>query len=246
DRMRQALQQSGIQLDGISTIFLKARLSLGKSGEIEGMAKRKVSGYDLLLEARLAGTEQVFHTSAVSLQGSGNTLAQAKQAAIRQLNTRNRSWQAAMEQLKTDYLKSLHENCASLLREAEQLKDRQQLLTALALADGIPADAPCYTQAQTYREGYYQQYQKNYCEDHLEQARRQLALELPKAALEEIAKIDAAAPCAAEARQLLEKAAATLKDQQATKAQFLRQVYQNQVEVETARTKVISGLLEGQ
>jgi hypothetical protein len=73
-----------------------------------------------------------------------------------------------------------------------------------------------------------------------------LALALPNAALEEIAQIDPSSSCAAAARQLLEEAAETLQDQQAAKAQFLRQVYQNQVAVETARSKVISGLLEGQ
>lgn len=246
DRLRQALQRSDIQIDGISTIILSSKLSPGKSGEIEGIANRQILAYDLLLEARLAGTQQLFHTSVVALQGSGSNKYEAHQAAIRQLGFRNRTWQRAIEQLKIDYIKTLHENCGSLLTEAEQLQERQQLLTALALADGIPLDAPCYAQAREYRERYYQSYQETYCQNHLEQARRQLALELPKAALAEIAKIDASAPCADEAKQLLETAAATLKDQQSAKAQFLRQVYQNQVEVETARSKVITGLLEGQ
>jgi hypothetical protein len=245
-RLRQALQQSGILLDGVSTTTLSGQLSPGREGQIEGNAIRYIVSYDLLLEARLAGNGQLFHTALVTLEGTGKNKLHARQEALRQLSVRNRSWQQAMDQLRTDYVQTLHDNCAPLLAQADQLEERHQLLTALALADGIPMDSPCYTQARERRLSYYQTYQQRYCEDHLELAGRQLALGLPNAALDEIAKIDTSSPCAAAARKLLDEAAGTLKEQQAAKAQFLRQVYQNQVEVETARSKVISGLIEGQ
>lgn len=243
-RLPQALQRSGIVIDTLSDILLGGELMLGREGQIEGNATRHVISYDLLLEGRLSGSGAVFHTSTIRLTGTGSSSQQARQAALRQLQANNRSVRNASEQLKIDYQRVLAENCIQLLLQADQLQERQQLLTALALADGIPMGSPCYAQARSQRLSYYQSYQQQYCAEHLEQARRQIALEKPQAALDEITKIDVNSPCAAEARTLLEEAAVSLKDQQAAKAQFLRQVYQNQVAVETARTQAISGLIE--
>lgn len=243
-RLTPALQRNGALLDSLSGVLLEADLVLAREGVVEGMRTRYVAAYDLLINLRLSGSDQVISTASVSLQSTGNTLDDARRNALRQLTSGSAAVNHLWETLKADYQNAFTTNCNNLLATAAQQAERGNLLTALAIADAIPMASPCYAQARGSRTTYYLDYQAASCQQHLEAARQQLALEMPKAALDEIGKIDPASDCAPAARQLVEKAASQLKDQQSRKAQFLRQVYQNQVQIEQARNTIISDLVK--
>lgn len=242
-RLTPTLQRNGALLDSLSGVLLEADLILAREGAMEGMRTRYVAAYDLLINLRLSGSDQVISTASASLQATGNTLDDARRNALRQLTSGSVAVNRLWETLKADYQRTFTTNCNDLLAAAAQQAERGNLLTALAIADAVPMASPCYAQARGSRSTYYLDYQAASCEQHLEAARQQLALEMPKAALDEIGKIDPASDCAPTARQLVEKAASQLKDQQSRKAQFLRQVYQNQVQIEQARNTIISDLV---
>jgi hypothetical protein len=242
-RLTPALQRNGALLDSLSGVLLEADLVLAREGVVEGMRTRYVAAYDLLINLRLSGSDQVISTASVSLQATGNSLDDARRNALRQLTNGSAAVNHLWETLKADYQNAFTTNCNDLLATAAQQAERGNLLTALAIADAIPMASPCYAQARGSRTTYYLDYQAASCQQHLEAARQQLALEMPKAALDEIGKIDPVSDCADTARQLVEKAASQLKDQQSRKAQFLRQVYQNQVQIEQARNTIISDLV---
>ncbi|WP_020535621.1 hypothetical protein [Lewinella cohaerens] len=243
-RLTPALQRNGALLDSLSGVLLEADLVLAREGQIEGMRTRFVAAYDLLVNLRLSGSDQVISTASTSLQATGSSLADARRNALRQLTNGGTSANRLWETLKADYQKTFTANCNDLLATAAQQAERGNLLTALAITDAIPMASPCYAQARNKRQAYYLDYQAASCRQHLDMAHQQLALEMPKAALDEIGKIDPSSDCGGEARQLVEKAAAQLKDQQSRKAQFLRQVYQNQVQIEQARNTIISDLVK--
>lgn len=242
-RLIPALQRKGALLDSLSGVLLEAELVLVREGQMEGMRTRFVAAYDLLVGLRLSGSDQVISTASASLQATGNTLDDARRNALRQLTTGSAAIHRLLETLNTDYQHAFATNCNDLLATAAQQAERGNWVTALAIADAMPMASPCYAQARASRTSYYLDYQAASCTEHLEMARQQLALEMPKAALDEIGKIDPASDCAPTARQLVEKAAAQMKDQQSRKAQFLRQVYQNQVQIEQARNTIISDLV---
>lgn len=239
-----ALWRSGIVMDTLSGVILSASLSPVQERKLEAVQIRYIAAYDLFVEARLSGSRKVISSEAATFQSTGSTPEEARRMALRQLHTGSARVDRLLGKLTADYQRTFGENCHQLLTKAAQQAERNEVLIALAIADAVPMDAPCYELAQRQRVLYYDRYQQEFCEQHLEAARRQLALEMPKGALEEIGKIDPSSTCAAEAHQLLSQAGAQLKNQQSAKAQFLRQVYQNQVAVEQARNAVISDLVK--
>lgn len=238
------LQAGEISLDVLSGIYLDASMELVNEGKIDGMRTRYTAAYQLYLNLRISGSQEVISSQIIPLKGMGNSADNARRAALRSLRTGTPQVDTIVQQLQRDYQQAFGANCSNLLAKANQQAERDQLLTALAITNAIPMDASCYGEARASREEYYLAYQAASCQGHLEAARQQLALELPKAALEEIGKIDPASDCAITARKLLEDAADQMKEQQSRKAQFLRQVYQNQVQVEQARNAIISDLVK--
>jgi hypothetical protein len=243
-RLTPLLQQGGIQLDELAGVYLEANLEPVRQGQIDGMQKRVTVAYDFLLNLRIGGSQEVVSSQVISVQATGTNEATARRAALSSLRSGSAKVNHFVAALRTDYDRAFNANCARLLAKAEQMTERKELLTALAIANAVPPSSSCYAQARADRESYYLAYQAANCAEHLSSARAHLVMEVPKAAVEELAKIDPASTCAEEAKQILEEAAAQLKDQQNKKALFLRQVYQNQVQVEQARNTIISDLIK--
>ena len=236
-RLVSALVRNGIQIDELAGTYLDVTLDPMRENRIEGMQSRYVATYQLGLTLRMQGNGRIIGSAIKGINASGKNAEEAK----RQMDISTAVNQAA-EELITAYNYAYGTRCAALLQEAQLLSGRETL-KALAIVDAIPAGSPCHADAQTARLQYYNDYQAANCKLHLELARRQMALNAPAAALDELAKIDPTSDCAAEARSILEEAANLRETQQLAKAQFLRQVYQNQVQVEQARTQVISELV---
>lgn len=233
-----ALTRNGYDINDLAGTYLDVQLEPVRENQISGIQSRYVGTYQLSMTLRMQGNGRIIGSTVKAMQSSGSDA----EAALRQLDL-NEAVTTATQELNETYQYAYGTRCAALLEEAKVVAARDQL-TALAIADAIPADSPCYAEARTARTRYYEAYQTANCARHLELARRQLALNAPAAALDELAKIDPASDCAAEARTVLEEAANMREAQQLAKAQFLRQVYQNQVQVEQARTQVISELVK--
>ena len=238
------LYQEGCAIDTVSGVLLHLRMSPVREGVIDGMKRLHTAAFNLYVETRITGSQKIVSSEIAQVQSTGTTPEQAQEAAVQQLQTGSTRLTRLVQKLAADYEKTFGGTCHGLLAEAARLADTDQLLAALALANAVPADAECYTFASRQRTLYYDRYQQTYCRAHISAAQTQLALEMPKAAVDELAKIDPESPCAEEARILVNQAASVMKEQQTAKARFLRQVYQNQVQVEQARNQIISDLVK--
>lgn len=242
-RLSHALQQNGVQLDTASATRLFAQLESGRSATLEGMQGREVHGFLLYLTVKYAGEDQVVSTGMIELSGTGASAAAAERNALHQLRPPHRGWQKWVEQFTDDYAAFFGTRCDEIIARAADYAQQDQHLIALALVDGIPADATCASQRSALRERYYLTYQTNHCKDHLNQAQLALTQSKAKAAIDQLAMIDPNSPCATEAQALLARASTQLKEQERAKAAFLRQVYQNQIKIENARNQIISDLI---
>ena len=237
------LFQEGCTVDTLSGVLLSIRTSPVQYGLIDGMKRLHTAAFSLFVEARVSGSAKVISSQVGKVQSTGSSQEIARQNALRQLQSGSTRISRLMERLAADYQKAFAGTCHTLLADAAKLVDDGKLREALALTAVVPSDADCYVFARKQRDNYYARYQQEFCAVHLEAARSQIALQMPKAALEELGKIGPDSPCVEEAREALEEAAALLQDQQSTKAQFLRQVYQNQIRVEEARNQIVSDLV---
>lgn len=242
-RLNYALQQQSIQLDTTSACRLHAQLERGRSTTLEGMQGREVHGFLLYLSVKYAGKEQVISTGLIELSGTGTSARVAERNAINQLRPTHSGWQSWIKQFTDDYNAFFGADCEKIITQAADYAQQDRYLIALALVDGIPMDATCANQRSALRERYYLTYQTNHCNDHLNQAKLALTQSKAKAAIDQLAMIDPSSPCAGEAQALLSQASNQLEEQERAKAAFLRQVYQNQVKIETARNQIISDLV---
>lgn len=238
------LYREGCAVDTLSGVLLQLRMSPVRQGVIDGIQRLHTAAFNLYIETRISGSQKVISSEVAQIQATGRTPEGAEQSAIQQLQTGSTRLTRLVQKMAADYQKTFGGPCHSLLAEAAKLADTDQLLPAIALANAVPAEADCYTFAARQRRLYYGRYQQIYCRAHVSAAQTQIALEMPKAAVDELAKIDPESPCAEEARILVNQAAALMKEQQSAKARFLRQVYQNQVQVEQARNQIISDLVK--
>ena len=237
------LYREGCTVDTLSGVIISLRMSPMQEGVIDGMRRLHTASFQLYIESRISGSERVLTAEVAQVQSTGTTPEQAQRSALQQLNSSSSRMSPVIKKMMADYEKMFSGPCHALLAEAASLANKENYLAALALADAVPADADCYNFAQGRRTRFYEQYQEAFCNEHLTAARNSLAVQQPKAALDELAKIDPQSNCAAEAQQLLAEASTQLQDQQSAKARFLRQVYQNQVQVEQARNQIISDLV---
>ncbi|MEO0724939.1 MAG: hypothetical protein AAFZ63_10385 [Bacteroidota bacterium] len=237
------LYREGCTVDTLSGVMLSLRMSPVQEGMIDGMRRLHTAAYQLYIESRISGSQRILTAEVSQIMSTGTSAEQARRAALMQLQNGTSQLSIIIQKMVADYREAFAGPCHALMADAVKLANNDEPLAALALANAVPADADCYDFAQRQRARYYDQYQEAFCATHLSTARAKLTLEEPKAAVEELAKIDPQSTCASEAQQLLEQAAALLKEQQSAKARFLRQVYQNQVQVEQARNQIISDLV---
>lgn len=238
------LYQEGCAVDTLSGVLLQIRMTPVRQGMIDGMKRLHTAAFNLYVETRLSGSQKVVSSEVAQIQSTGNTPELAERAAILQLQNGSTRLSRLIQKLSADYQKTFGGPCHELLAEAAKLANNDQLIPAIALTNAVPASADCYVFASRQRSTYYTRYQEEFCRAHISAAQTHLALEKPQAAVEELSKIDPESSCAEDARVLVERAASLLKEQQSAKARFLRQVYQNQVQVEQARNQIISDLVK--
>ncbi len=238
------LYREGCAVDTLSGVLLSLRMTPMREGVIDGMRRLHTAAYQLYVESRISGSQKVLTAEAAQIMSTGTSPEQARRSALLQLQNGTSQLTTIIKKMATDYQQAFAGPCHGLLADAAKLASNEEFLAALAVTNAIPVDADCYDFAQGQRQRYYDKYQEAYCATHLNAARSKLTLEQPKAAVEELAKIDPQSSCAAEAQRILEVAASQLKEQQSAKARFLRQVYQNQVQVEQARNQIISDLVK--
>lgn len=243
-RLEQALLAAQFRLDTLQPIRLIAHAYPFREQRTDQMKGMFLLQYEIVLELVMSGSEELLASESFTIDGAGTSKQEALRNCRRALVYRSPPVKVALDNLFTTYQERLYQNCDTFLAQISALKDRGQLTTALALADGIPVEAGCYQQARTERLAIFQAYQEQHCATHIRQAKLHLANQLPKATLNELAKVDPGASCAVEVEVLLSQATQMMKNQQSAKAQFLRQVYQNQMGLEQARTEIINNIID--
>ena len=243
-RLRHALHSQGVQIDSGAAVRLFAHLEYARSSQLEGMQSRTVFGFSLFLEARYPGEEQIVSTGLIALNGTGRSQADARQQAINQLLPTHPGLRQWARRYQEDYQRFFGDQCEQLLDAAAAYAREQAWQQALALVHGIPQGSPCYADAASKVDHYYSAYQVASCAEQLRLARLSLTQQQPKAAVDALALIDPRSPCSSEAEALLEEASRQLQGQEMAKAAFLRQVYQNQVQLETARQQIMEEVVK--
>jgi hypothetical protein len=242
-RLTVALQPY-VQLDTTSGPILQATLIEDQAMTLDGIRTKEVIGYQLLLEVTYRGEAQVIATGSVPLKGTGSSKAGAQQQALREIRATNTNLKQWAGRYAKDYQSYFGEHCHRILAGAADHAGRGEWLIALGLVEYLPPDSPCAGEAAALRTEYYQNYQQTHCRDHQHQAELALTQQQARAAIDHLALIDPGSPCADEVPALLNQATRMLQTQETAKAAFLRQVYQNQVQIETARNQIISDLVK--
>ncbi|MEM1216492.1 MAG: hypothetical protein AAGJ82_12445 [Bacteroidota bacterium] len=243
-RLEQALLDASFGMDSLQPVVLQTKAFPLRETQSDQLQHQVMIQYEVTLTLRMSGTDELLANESFTIDGVGRSQRQALRSCGQGIRYTKSPVKTALDALHTTYRQRLYDQCDVLVRQVEHLRQRQQLTAALALADGIPVDATCASTARTQRDLAYQAYQTAYCEAHLQAAELSLAQQKPAATLTELAKIDPASPCAAQVRVLLKQATELRDEQQAAKATFLRQVYQNQIGIEQARTEIITNIIE--
>ncbi len=244
-RLRHALHSLGVQIDSTAPIRLFAELEAGNAGQLDAMQQRNIQTVTLLLEARYPGEERLISTAWLEFRGSGTNASAAQRQAINQIRPTHAGLKRWVIRYQSDIDQFFGENCAQLLETASTYADREDWREALAIAHGIPREATCYAEATPLVDRYYDAFQESSCNEQLRLAQLALTQQQAKVAIDALAQIDPTSSCAGEAEQLLNQAAQQLQGQEVAKAAFLRQVYQNQVQLETARQEIMEEVVKG-
>ncbi len=202
----QLINSSGQANVGYANEFVVSPvISIEDSKVVEGgMQNMTVTTLEITYYVTQAGPKMVvFNTMSKKLKGSGNNKEQAISNAINNLSTSDKNFGQFLATSKEKIVKYYNDNCNKLMQNAAEQEAKHNYEEAVSILYSIPTGTACHEQAKKKALSVYQKYQKQLCQNIIQYARGEIAIENYAAALDALDLIDANAGCSAEADKLI-------------------------------------------
>jgi hypothetical protein len=170
----------------------------------EGMENMSVATVEVTYYVTQAGPKMVvFNTYSRKVKGVAKNREAAIANAINNLGTSDKAFAAFLKESKDKIMEYYRDNCKRLMKRAAEEETKHNYEEAVSILYSIPAETKCHDQANAKALAVYTKYQKQLCENILQFARDEIAVENYTAALDALDLIDARQGCGAEANKLI-------------------------------------------
>jgi hypothetical protein len=135
-----------------------------------GMRNLAVIGADISFVIKHIESEIVFATYNLQVRGSGTTRQQAINAALSNISVKGADFDRFIISARRKIQEYYTANCSTIQMTAQSYAQQQDYEVAIALLASIPDATPCYAQALKTLETFYRDYQKQQCNELVQQA----------------------------------------------------------------------------
>lgn len=238
-KVASIFSQQGVYNSNSSAIGIYPTLLLLRKQSFQGLQRKETVQLTFGLVTKNSITGEIFYTYTEQLAGIAPTKQAAIVNAIQNININAPVYAQMLQEIQTKISSYYEDNCSRILANATKAETQNDFEKAISLLNAVPQNSSCYAQAQEAQLATYLRYQKNSCDQFVQNAQIAITQEKFDTAIDWLGKIDVAAPCFEAAKKLLVTAAEGIDQQNQAKLEFLNKVYQNKIKLETSRNKAI-------
>jgi hypothetical protein len=238
-KVTSIFSQHGVYNSNSSAIGVYPALSVLSENVLEGLQRKETVKLTFSLLTKNSITGEVFHTHIEQLAGVGKSRRDAMLNALQNINIDAPAYGEMLQNIQAKVSTYYAEKCSYILEQAATAEAQNDFEKAISLLNAVPHNNTCYAQVQEAQLATYLRYQKNSCDQFVQNAEIAITQEKFDTAIDWLSKIDVASPCAAEAKKLLVTAGEGVNQQNQAKLNFLNKVYQNKIKLETSRNKAM-------
>lgn len=234
--------QNGVANAKGSTFVVYPALNIVEFGRMEGIKNYDVVQLELSLLVKNIFSKQDFTVFSRSISGTGESKRAAINKAIMGIRPRQKVYKDFIQEMQEKVTAYYEEECDAIKEDAETALANKEYQKAIALLNALPQNSTCRTANKALLENAYQEYQAKNCRRDVQEADIAILNKDYKKAINILSRVDVESPCAADAKQTLQKVDNIVEEQTAKKLAFLNKVYSDNKELQKAREQSMKSI----
>jgi hypothetical protein len=241
-----AARQSSAAIGNPYSMFaIVPSLSFVEERIAEGMKKMSAVKLNLNLSVVNLISNTTLGAFDVSFTGSGSNKSEAINRGIQQLRNKPNQISKAVEDFNEKINAYYENNCDKILTEAKEFNNRKNYPAAVALLHGVPPGLTCSAKTEALKNESFSILQQQICTNVNTKAQAAVASNDFISALNLLSQIDAAAPCATEAKTQISAIEAKFDATQREQWEWLFKFWSAGAEAERARWNAYTAIAMG-